>query len=75
MRRKLFVFVIDQWMEGKWEPQFLEIGLFKRILWAVKEARPDHDLRVRRVKTPAERDQYPHLECIGGSIERAEWTN
>jgi hypothetical protein len=72
MRVKMFV--IDHWMDGKWVPQFLEKGLFKRILWTGREARPDRDIRVRRVKTPAELDQYHHLDIIG-SIKRTEWVN
>jgi len=72
MRKKLYV--AEEWTGSKWEPRYLQRGEFR---WALNKAQALLGLctRVRRVKTPAERNQYLHLSTIGDNTARTEWVN
>ncbi len=71
-RRKLYV--VDMHNGCQWEPRYLQRGEFR---WVLNKAQSLMGLctRVRRVKTPAERDQYLHLNTLGDTTARTEWVN
>ena len=68
------LFVIEQFTHEGWHPAYLHRGEFR---WALNRAHALMGLctRVRRVKTPAERDQYLHLTTMGDKTARTEWVN
>jgi len=71
-RIKLFVI---QWQNGdKWESEYLHRGDFRRVL-NYAQLKIGACIRVKRVKTPAERDDYLDLDIRNPGIERTEWVN
>ena len=71
MRRKLFV--VETYQGDRWVP----VALYKgTILTALSFIRQDYEVssgRVKRVKTPAECDQYMSLPIYGEVQESTEW--
>lgn len=70
---RMKLFVIEQWVANEWRPTGLYQGKF-RLALARAQSTGGRWARVRRVKTPAERDQYLHLTAIG-NVGRTEWVN
>ena len=69
------LFVIESLVRpGVWHPVNLREGTFKDVL-AGAQARMGLCVRVKRVKTPAERDRFDHLPTDTPSIEAIEWVN
>lgn len=67
------LFVIEEWVD-RWMPRYLQKGEFR---WVLTKAQllVGPCIRVRRVKTPAECDQYRHLNIIGDLAARVKWVN
>ena len=69
------LFVIDDHDGGRWIPLYLHRGSFREVL---EEAQMKMGfgtcyLRIRRVKSQEERDQYGDLRIDGGNVEPFEW--
>ncbi len=73
MMKRMKLYVVEEWSGDKWEPRYLQRGEFR---WVLHKAQSliGQCTRVRRVKTPAERDQYLHLNTIGNKA-KTEWLN
>jgi len=70
------LFVVEVLTKTGWIPRYLHRGEFRRILKKANlPAFLGIESRVRRVKTPAEQDQYLLLNIIGDRTARTEWVN
>lgn len=71
---RMKLYVVDMHNGKQWGPSYLQRGEFKQVF---NRAQSLLGLcsRVRRVKTPAERDQYLHLNMVGDRLARTEWVN
>ena len=70
--QRIKLYVVEEWSVDKWEPRYLQRGKFE---WVLNKAQAMVGLhsRVRRVKTPGERDQYQHLDTLGIDLAITEW--
>ena len=73
--KRVKLFVIEICKGGTWEPECLYKGNLKDALEYVAGVYSDFGSRVKRVKTPAEVDQFSKLEVMGEGAAQTEWVN
>ena len=71
---RIKLFVVQRWEGHRWESKHLHRGDFRTVL-SYAQAKTGFCTRVKRVKTPAERDKYLDLDIRNPGIERTEWVN
>jgi len=73
MRRKLFR--IQTYQGDRWADVALYKGTFRSAMNYVRQVYEGGASRIKRIKTPAEYEQYMSLPIFGEGHARTEWTN
>ena len=72
-RVKLFVIEVNK--GGTWEPECLYKGNLREALEYVAGVYSDFGSRIKRVKTPAENEEFLSLVVVGEGEAQTEWVN